>query len=633
MRKVALCLFVGLLCAVGCSQDMQNGSCGEGMQGSAADCLPLGGLDAGVDAGVGDLSVAVGDPTLSGLSVSGASLSPAFASGTTVYVAELGFLVGSVQVKATTTSSQAMLQINGQTASSGVASAPIAAAAGPLLIPVTVEAAGGIKQSYTVVVVRRPSASDYLKASNSGMLDQLGTSVSLSGDGNTLAVGAVGEASNATGIGGNQADNSAANSGAVYVFVRSGGVWAQQAYVKASNAAANDAFGTSVSLSGDGNTLAVGAIGEASNATGIGGNQADNSAGLSGAVYMFVRSGTVWTQQAYVKASNTGANERFGTSVSLSGDGNTLAVGAPLESSNATGIGGNQADNSAASSGAVYVFVRGGTVWAQQAYVKASNTGASDLFGTSVSLSGDGNTLAVGANGEASNATGVGGSQADNSAADSGAVYVFMRIGTVWTQQAYVKASNTGAGDRFGTSVSLSGDGNTLSVGAVAEASNATGIGGNQADNSAFLSGAVYVFARIGITWTQQAYVKASNSGASDRFGTSVSLSGDGNTLSVGAVGEASSVTGVGGYEGDNSVGNSGAVYIFVRIGTVWTQQAYVKASNTGASDRFGTSVSLSGDGNTLSVGAISEASNATGVGGNQADNSLTASGAAYVYR
>ena len=629
MRKVALCLVVGLLCAVGCSQDMLNGSCGEGMQGSGADCLPLGGLDAGM----ADSSAAVGDPTLSGLSVSGASLSPAFASGTTVYVAELGFLVGSVQVKATTTSSQATLQINGQTASSGVAAAPIAVPAGPLLITVMVEATGGTKQSYTVVVVRRPSASDYVKASNSGMGDQLGTSVSLSGDGNTLAVGAVGEASNATGIGGNQADNSAANSGAVYVFARSGGVWAQQAYVKASNAEVNDAFGTSVSLSGDGNTLAVGAILEASNATGIGGNQADNSAGLSGAVYMFVRSGTVWTQQAYVKASNTGVGDRFGTSVSLSEDGNTLSVGATGEASNATGIGGNQADNSAGLSGAVYMFVRSGTVWTQQAYVKASNTGSGDRFGASVSLSGDGNTLAVGATGEASNATGVGGSQADNSAADSGAVYVFMRIGTLWTQQAYVKASNTGAGDRFGTSVSLSGDGNTLSVGAVGEASNATGIGGNQADNGASMSGAVYVFARVGITWTQQAYVKASNTGASDRFGTSVSLSGDGNTLSVGAVGEASNVTGVGGYQADNSLGNSGAVYVFVRVGTVWTQRAYVKASNTGASDRFGTSVSLSGDGNTLSVGALAEASNATGIDGDQADNSLTGSGASYVYR
>jgi hypothetical protein len=193
------------------------------------------------------------------------------------------------------------------------------------------------------------------------------------------------------------------------------------------------------------------------------------------------------SQEAYIKASNTGAGDNFGFSVSLSGD--TLAVGAYLEASNATGINGNEADNSAIGSGAVYVFTRAGTTWTQQAYIKASNTDANDFFGTSVSLSGD--TLAVGAYGEDSNATGTNGSEEDNSAPDSGAVYVFTRAGMTWTQQAYIKASNTDASDFFGWSVSLSGD--TLAVGTLYEASNATGINGNQADNSALNSGAVYV--------------------------------------------------------------------------------------------------------------------------------------------
>jgi hypothetical protein len=127
-------------------------------------------------------------------------------------------------------------------------------------------------------------------------------------------------------------------------------------------------------------------------------------------------------------------------------------------------------------------------------YVKASNTGAYDFFGTSVSLSGDGNTLAVGANQESSAATGINGNQADNTAAYSGAVYVFSRTGSTWAQQAYIKASNTGANDSFGTSVSLSGDGNTLAVGANLESSAATGINGNQADNTTILSGAVYLY-------------------------------------------------------------------------------------------------------------------------------------------
>ena len=136
----------------------------------------------------------------------------------------------------------------------------------------------------------------------------------------------------------------------------------------------------------------MGASGESSNATGINGNQADASASQAGAVYVFTRSGTTWSQQAYVKASNTRANANFGGSVALSGD--TLAVGASGESSNASGINGDQADTSAAQAGAVYVFTRSGTTWSQQAYVKASNTRASARFGFSVALSGD--TLAVG---------------------------------------------------------------------------------------------------------------------------------------------------------------------------------------------------------------------------------------------
>ena len=391
-------------------------------------------------------------------------------------------------------------------------------------------------------------------------------------------------------------------------------------YLKASNTGVNDAFGISLALSGD--TLAVGASGEDSNATGTGGNQADNSASGSGAVYVFVRSGTVWTQQAYLKASNTDAGDGFGSSVALSGD--TLAVGAPFEASNATGTSGNQADNSASGSGAVYVFVRSGTMWTQQAYVKASNTEARDGFGWSVALSGD--TLAAGALYEASTATGINGDQANNNAKDSGAVYVFVRSGTKWTQQAYVKASNTGAFDAFGQSVSLSGD--TLAVGAWGEASSATGTNGNQADNSAPGSGAVYLFVRSGTTWTQQAYLKASNTGSLDLFGYSVALSGE--TLAVGAPQESSSATGIGGDPTDNGASKSGAVYLFVRSGTTWTQQAYVKASNTEAGDGFGYSVALSGD--TLVVGAPFEASNSTGINGNEDDNGASKSGAVYTF-
>jgi len=500
-------------------------------------------------------------------------------------------------------------------------------------------------------VVLQPSSQTYVKASNTGAGDIFGRSIALSADGSTLAVGAHGESSNATGVhtdNSGQSDDSASSSGAVYVFTRAGSTWTQQAYIKASNAAAGDYFGVSVSLSADGSTLAIGAVGEASSATGAhadNSGQSDNSAALSGAVYVFTRTGSAWAQQAYVKASNAGANDLFGYSVGLSADGSTLAVGARGEASSATGVHTDnvgQGDNSASSSGAVYVFTSTGSAWTQQAYIKASNAGANDLFGTSLGLSADGSTLAVGAYGEASNATGVhtdNSGQSDNSASSSGAVYVFARTASTWTQRAYVKASSAGA--VFGISVGLSADGSTLAVGARGDASSATGVhpdNSGQSNNGATFSGAVYVFTCTNATWTQQAYVKASNTGANDLFGSSLRLSADGSTLAVGAIGESSSATGVhtdNSGQDDNSASGAGAVYVFARAGSTWTQHAYVKASNTDAHDEFGYSVALSADGSTLAVGADAEGSGATGVHTDnfgQADNSASSAGAVYVF-
>jgi hypothetical protein len=148
-------------------------------------------------------------------------------------------------------------------------------------------------------------------------------------------------------------------------------------------------------------------------------------------------------QQAYLKASNTEGNDLFGYSVAVSGD--TAVVGAPFEASNAVGVNGNQNDDSAFQAGAAYVFLRNGTNWIQQAYLKASNAGIGDLFGYSVAVWRD--TVVVGAFGESSNATGVNGDQTNNSAFQSGAAYIFVRNGTNWSQQAYLKASNTMAYD------------------------------------------------------------------------------------------------------------------------------------------------------------------------------------------
>jgi cysteine-rich repeat protein len=471
----------------------------------------------------------------------------------------------------------------------------------------------------------------YLKASNAGAGRMFGNSIAVSADGNTLAVGSAYEPSGATGVGGDQTDSSAPNAGAVYVFTRSGATWIQQAYLKASNTDAGDGFGSSVALSADGSTLAVGAASEASAATGVGGDQADDSAPSAGAVYVFTRSGATWIQQAYLKASNTDAGDAFGLSVALSSDGATLAVGTLFESSAATGVGGDQADDSAILAGAVYVFARSGAMWSQQAYLKASNTEAEDYFGISVALSGDGSLLAVGAHGEDSAATGIDGDQQDNSLQVSGAVYVFGRTGAIWSQRAYVKASNTGQPDGFGMSVALSVDGSTLAVGAPFEQSAATGVGGNGADNTAVMSGAVYVFARSGASWSPQAYVKASNTDERDQFGTAVALSADGSTLMVGAPAEDSAAVGTGGDQADDSKDDAGAVYVLARSGTTWAQQAYLKAFNTDEDDHFGGAVALSADGSTWAVSAFNEDSAATGIEGDQSSNAAPDAGAVYV--
>jgi len=506
----------------------------------------------------------------------------------------------------------------------GAKTAPIRLPLGATTVPVALTATGGLSKTYQLVFNRGGAKLDQLvygKASNPASNDGFGLSVALSGD--TLAVGAAFEDSGSVGANGDQANDNAKDSGAVYVFVRRGATWSQQAYIKASNTDRGDLFGQAVALSGD--TLVVGAPQEASAATGVNNNQTDNTASGAGAAYVFVRSGTTWTQQAYLKASNTDRLDTFGGAVAVFGD--SVAVGAIGESSAAAGIDGNQADNTTNTSGAVYVFTRTGATWTQQAYVKASNTGAGDDFGAALALSAD--TLVVGAVGEDSAATGIGGNQADETALSAGAVYVFTRTGSTWSQQSYIKASNTDAGDLFGNVVALSGD--TLAVGAYGEDSAATGVNGNQTDNTTNAAGAVYVFIRTSGTWIQQAYLKASNTGRNYQFGTSLALSGD--ALVVGASGENSGATGIDGNQADGTAPSAGAAYVFARTGTTWQQGAYVKASNTGSDDGFGISVALSDD--ALVVGAYGESSAGAGINpaNGQTDDAASGAGALYILR
>ena len=386
-----------------------------------------------------------------------------------------------------------------------------------------------------------------IQASDKGAGYQFGGEVSISGDGNTAIVSAIYQ-------------SFGSDEGSAYIFTRSGTTWTEQQKIKASDKAAGDVFGSSVSISSDGNTAIVGATNE------------DTGGTDAGAAYIFTRSGTTWTEQQKIQASDKQAYDYFGISVSISGDGNTVIVGADNE------------DTGGTDAGAAYIFTRSGTTWSQQQKIQANDKAVGDFFGTSVSISSDGNTAIVGATYE------------DTGDTDAGAAYIFTRSGTTWSQQQKIQASDKEAYDYFGTSVSISGDGNTVIVGASSE------------DTGDTDAGAAYIFTRSGTTWSQQQKIQASDKAAYSYFGGSVSISSDGNTAIVGAINEAT----VGSYVG--------VAYIFTRSGTTWTEYTKIQASDKEAYDYFGTSVSISGDGNTVIVGAYAE------------DTGGTTAGAAYIF-
>lgn len=425
-------------------------------------------------------------------------------------------------------------------------------------------------------------------------------------------------------------------------------------YLKPFDPVAAGQFGYSLAYSADGVTLAVGACPQ--------GVVPD-----TGAVYVYTHDGATWTQQVKLKGSREAGLYGFGCSVAISGAGDVLAVTAMGDASSRTGIDPVGEDTAAPNSGAVYVFRRTDGIWAEEAYIKASNTGANDAFGIALALSADGATLAVGANNEDGNGSGAyatlpHGAEDNDSAPDSGAVYVFTHDGTGWAQQAYIKAPNAGTGDRFGTAVALSDTGAMLAVGAPLEDS--AGFGANddcgsaqQLDNCLVDSGAAYVFTRsAGGAWSQQDFLKAQVPGAEDNFGDALDISADGSVLGIGAPLEDSAATGVGGNPVNdcdaaladrvNCSLNSGAAYLFGRSGTSWSQLVYIKASNTepgecnvfpSSCDWFGTAVAISGDGSILAVGAPREDSFTSGINvppiSVSRKNSNRDSGAVYIYR
>lgn len=367
------------------------------------------------------------------------------------------------------------------------------------------------------------------------------------------------------------------NSGRAHIFRISDKKWSPVVALQAPHIEGGERFGEAVAISG--NIAVVAAPFKIWRGT-------TPAFANAGAVYIYVRSGDTWNLEHTIWSNVRTANRRFGCSISL--DGNTLVIGSHAN--------------------VVEVYVRNGGVWGLQAQLTSAYTQSAGKFGRSVAISGD--TVAV---------------------AGTESVTLFSRTGTVWAEAAHLTAAFPGADDGFGDSIALSGG--TLLVGAPQEDSSAVGIGGNANNNSLSNSGAAYVYSSSGGTWALEVYIKASNPGVSDRFGSAVALRG--NIAVVGAPQEDSNALGIGGNQADNSSANSGAAYVFSRSGASWTQTHYLKSVNStpeivGFGDEFGTAVAVSGY--SIWVGAPAEDSNAVGVNGNPANNQGLDYGAAYAF-
>lgn len=341
----------------------------------------------------------------------------------------------------------------------------------------------------------------YAQVPTSGFAIGGESTIALSSDGNTLAVGS-------TNFGG---------MGAVFVFTRDAmGQWSQQAAVQAPDPDALDDldfFGFSVALSADGDTLAVGAIFEGEYQY----YPSDVFPAFPGALHVFARDAVgSWSQQTRFEASYPDEGLWLGFSAVLSSDGNTLATTATQ---------------------GTYVLVRDAMgKWSQQAYYDVSGP---------LGLSNDGDALVVGA--------------------EDGVHSFLRDATDQWSQQLEVIDAPTGGlAGSFGSILTLSGDGKTLAIGTIEEDSDAIGLGGDEGNDSAPGAGAVYVLVRDDVgKWSQRAYVKAPNTDAGDQFGVGIALSSDGKTLAVGAVGEDSTAIGVGGDQTDDSTLEAGAVYLY----------------------------------------------------------------------
>lgn len=404
-------------------------------------------------------------------------------------------------------------------------------------------------------------------------------------------------------------------------------------YFKASNTHSGNGYGNAIAISTDGLILAVAALEEGSDATGIStdgtGEDANyySPADSSGAVYLYKKDDMRWKQIAYVKASNSDIGDKFGSSIALSADGATLAVGAKNQDLTVNGVSSN--------AGAAYIFEFNGLNWIETRILKFNSyLNNLDNFGYSLSLSDDGNSLAVsapfesyGVIGEHVNGISTGMNTYVPYAYDTGAVLFYEKIEGEWTNTSYIKASFSGSYDYFGYSISLSGDGKTLAVGAIGEDSDYRGTSDDISvanNDSRTDSGAVFVFEKQNSRWVQAQYLKASNAESGDGFGHSVSLNKDGSVMVVGAPKQ-----GVDKQE-------SGAIYVFENMVSGLKQTGYVKASNFDVYDGFGTAVYVSASGEMIAASAYGEDSQYVGLsidGTGELDNNAAQNGAAYLIK
>ena len=379
--------------------------------------------------------------------------------------------------------------------------------------------------------------SDRTNTYTGGTDDWFGIAVSISGD-YAIVGSPYGDEDASNG-------NTLTSAGAAYIFKHNGTSWVEQQKIVPNVRESGFRFGWSVSISGD--YVIVGT--------------ASTDGADAGEAYIFKRSGTTWTQEYKLVASDASGDDQFGTSVSISGD--YAIVGASYED-----LSGSDG------AGAAYIFKRSGVTWTEETKVVASDRAGGDKFGKSVSISGD--YAIVGSHNEDHDVTG------GNVLSNAGSAYIFKRSAatSTWTQETKIVASDRAGGDNFGWSVSISGD--YAIVGSVYEDHDVTG--GNVLSNA----GSAYVFKRSGTTWTQETKIVASDRAGSDYFGASVSISGD--YAIVGSHYEDHD------FSGANYMSAAGSAYIFKRSGTTWTQTSKISASDRGGSDYFGYSVSISGN-------------------------------------